>query len=392
MINLIESEIKKNWYTHSDYPLVSITCIAYNHEKFISEALDSFLMQKTNFPFEIIIDDDCSTDNTAKIIQKYVEKFPTLIKANLRKVNIGPAQNAIKCFERSCGKYVAFCEGDDFWTDANKLQFQIDQMKKYPMCNISFHPTEIINSLNLDQNEFLTMALDRNIPNLKDQNGKLIFAQYNQHNRKYDTYDCIAAGGGFMPTESIIIKKVAINNLLPEFKKTFLSDYLLQILGSLNGDALYLNKVMSVSRLHSSGIYTSILDDKMKLSKFELEIAKSLIIFDQYSKYHYHALLSKKILSRWKSFLDNHKLSLKEYIKLYEIFFVYLDVKQKNSFYDLISNDLSYKDVNYIRDTALTYENNNINFAYELMYIAFKLRPSGPFIRKKLELYRKRIK
>lgn len=109
-------------------PLVSIACITFNHESYIRRCIDGFLMQKTTFPFEIIIHDDASTDNTTNILQEYVDKYPNLITLIFQKENqlsqkINPLFEFV--FPNCQGKYIAFCEGDDYWTDAYKLQKQV---------------------------------------------------------------------------------------------------------------------------------------------------------------------------------------------------------------------------------------------------------------------------
>lgn len=106
-------------------PLLSILCITYNHDKFISEAIDSWLKQKINFKIEIIIGDDCSTDNTVLEIKKYL-KSNNHIKLIERSMNIGFMNNFIDTYKQCNGKYIAICEGDDYWSDKNKLQMQVD--------------------------------------------------------------------------------------------------------------------------------------------------------------------------------------------------------------------------------------------------------------------------
>lgn len=141
MIDILEEEITKDWGQWDvTKPLVSIRCITYNHENYISDALDGFLMQKTTFPFEIVVHDDASTDSTADIIRKYEEKYPNIVKPIYETENqyskpgypLGKIVNsALK------GKYVAFCEGDDYWIDENKLQMQVDFLEShsdYSMC------------------------------------------------------------------------------------------------------------------------------------------------------------------------------------------------------------------------------------------------------------------
>lgn len=116
-------------------PLVSIDCITYNHEAFISEAIESFLMQKTDFTFEILIHDDASTDQTATIIRDYEKKYPDIIKPIYQKENQYSQDVEISRqfqFPRAMGKYIAFCEGDDYWTDPYKLQKQVDFLEAHP--------------------------------------------------------------------------------------------------------------------------------------------------------------------------------------------------------------------------------------------------------------------
>ena len=106
-------------------PLLSILCITYNHDKFIGEAIDSWLEQKIDFKIEIIIGDDCSTDNTVLEIKKYL-KSNNYIKLIERSKNIGFMNNFIDTYKQCNGKYIAICEGDDYWSDKNKLQMQVD--------------------------------------------------------------------------------------------------------------------------------------------------------------------------------------------------------------------------------------------------------------------------
>ena len=116
-------------------PLVSILCLTYNHEPFICECLEGFLMQKTNFPFEILIHDDASTDKTANIIHEYEAKYPDIIKPIYQTENQYSKRVAITAnfqLPRAKGKYIALCEGDDYWTDPYKLQKQVDFLEANP--------------------------------------------------------------------------------------------------------------------------------------------------------------------------------------------------------------------------------------------------------------------
>lgn len=113
--------------------MVSICCITYNHEKFIRQALDGFIMQKASFPIEVLIHDDASTDDTANIIREYEKKYPEIIKPIYQTENQyskGVGISVTYNFPRAKGKYIAMCEGDDYWTDPLKLQRQVDFLEK----------------------------------------------------------------------------------------------------------------------------------------------------------------------------------------------------------------------------------------------------------------------
>lgn len=112
--------------------IVSVCMISYNHERFIRQALESACNQKTTFPFEIIIGDDCSIDNTQKIITEIVDQYPNLIIPILRDENLGVTKNSYDVKQHARGKYIAILEGDDYWTDEYKLQKQVDFLETHP--------------------------------------------------------------------------------------------------------------------------------------------------------------------------------------------------------------------------------------------------------------------
>ena len=126
---------------------VSVLCMAYNQEKYIRQTLESFVMQKTNFPFEVLINDDASTDKTPEIIKEFADKYPNIIKPVYQKENQyskGVSIHNDFLFPKAAGKYLAFCEGDDFWTDENKLQIQYDIMEKNPDCHLCLHKVRVV--------------------------------------------------------------------------------------------------------------------------------------------------------------------------------------------------------------------------------------------------------
>ena len=132
MFHKDHGEVIKNW--QGNQPIVSICCITYNHESYIEAALNGFLMQETNFPFEIVIHDDASTDNTARIIKEYEKKYPHIInpiyQIENQKSKYKSGMNPRFNYPRAKGKYIALCEGDDYWIDPYKLQTQVDFLEK----------------------------------------------------------------------------------------------------------------------------------------------------------------------------------------------------------------------------------------------------------------------
>lgn len=168
--------------------MVSIRCTAYNHEKYIRDALEGFVMQKTNFRFEAIVHDDASTDGTAAIIREYAEKYPDIIKPIYETENQYSKHDGslTKIMNSACkGKYIAMCEGDDYWTDPYKLQKQVDFLENNPGFTMVWHDACI------------------------ETNGKII-KQLNRYDKDCESAinEIIFNGGLFIPTASILVKKI----------------------------------------------------------------------------------------------------------------------------------------------------------------------------------------
>lgn len=265
-----EEEIMSLWQRDINKPLVSICCITYNHEDYIAEALDSFLMQETNFPFEILIHDDASTDSTAEIIRSYENKYPSLLKPIYQTENQyskGIKINSTFNFPRAEGEYIALCEGDDFWIDSKKLQFQIEKMREYSECHISFHPTIVVDNVTMT-NDFLS--------------------KHAEHDKIFSVQEIIQGDGGFCPTASLIIKKEVVENLPAFFADAPVGDYFLQILGSVHGGALYIDRTMSTYRIHPGGVWTSMMNNFEPLKNFAIKFSGTLQEMDEFFNFQYH--------------------------------------------------------------------------------------------------------
>jgi glycosyltransferase involved in cell wall biosynthesis len=133
MINKYKTEL-----IQMQEPLVSIKMITYNHLPFIARAIEGVLQQKTSFPFELVIGEDCSTDGTRMIVFEYQKKYPDIIRVVTSDKNVGMINNSYRTYKACRGKYIAFCEGDDYWHHLHKLQKQVDYLESHPECGLVF--------------------------------------------------------------------------------------------------------------------------------------------------------------------------------------------------------------------------------------------------------------
>ena len=216
---------------------VSIVCNTYNHEKYIKEALDSFLMQKTSFKYEVLVHDDASTDGTAAIIREYQQKYPEIIKPIFQKENQYSRQIKINYayqYPRATGKYIAICEGDDFWTDENKLQKQFDILEQHDDIDMCAHAAQRINAETGEPCKIIRPK---------------------KHDAILKTEEVIKGGGDYLATNSLFFRTSLFDNP-PEYVKLSVLDYLLQIYGSCRGGIYYLDDVMSVYRINVKDSWT----------------------------------------------------------------------------------------------------------------------------------------
>ena len=217
-------------------PMVSVFCNTYNQESYIRHCLDSLLAQKTNFEFELLITDDASTDGTSEIVRMYAEKYPQVIVAVLHEENQyskGKNQNIDFLFPRARGKYIAFCEGDDFWIDDHKLQNQFDAMEKTPSASWCVHSSVNVKA---DTEEHIS-----------------ILARYDSdtilHFPETDQYIQLAATASFF-VKYDIYKMYAT---APVCNVSCHGDFRMSRFFSLCGDTIYLAKPMSAYRVLAKG-------------------------------------------------------------------------------------------------------------------------------------------
>ncbi len=263
----------------NNLPLVSVLCAAYNHEKYIEDALKGFVNQETNFPFEVIVHDDASTDNTAEIIKEYEKKYPEIIKPIYQKENQYSRNVRITkdiLLPNAKGKYVALCEGDDFWIDKQKLQKQVNYMENNPDCNLTIHPANIItNEKIVQQTRYWDKEVNLRVEFIIDKGG---------------------GGGIIIPTASMVVKRdIAVQ--WPKWRVTAdIGDYPLQILSALTGTVHYLPDVMCCYRQGHAGSWTSRRSgNKEYLASHVLKMIKMQIELNDYTNDKYQSTISRKI-------------------------------------------------------------------------------------------------
>lgn len=217
--------------------MLTVVCVAYNQEKYISQALDGFVRQKTDFPFQVLVGDDASTDKTPDIIKRYAEQYPDLIKPLFRSENIGSARNSYDLFSRVQTPYVAICDGDDYWTDELKLQKQVDFLEKNSDFSICFHAVRLYDEDNAGRKKIF--------PGKKALEGKDVL----------ETKDLLKYN--FMQANSIVYRWNFEKMKLTENEFALLApgDWYLALMHSRYGKIKFFDEVMGVYRLNKDGIW-----------------------------------------------------------------------------------------------------------------------------------------
>lgn len=277
-----EKEITAQWKKIK----VSICMLSFNHEKYIEQALNSILNQKTEFGFEILLHDDASTDNSQVIIKQYQEKYPNIIKAILQEENqysqgIHPSTHFN--YPRANLEYIAICEGDDCWLDDSKLQTQIESLEKNKAVNFSFH--QAVRKHYLEEN-----ASDK------------IIGIYGSESTIIPYNDIIFRTQGWIPYASCIFRKPA-KDIFFEFikKRNYLTvgDLYFQLFGSLFNGALYIAKPMSLYRFAIPGSWTKeASENQTKKAKHEVAMIRSYYEINKVTNNKIETEINKLILQR----------------------------------------------------------------------------------------------
>lgn len=295
---------------------LSVCIITYNHSRFIDKAIQSVLNQNTTFDFEIIIADDCSSDNTRDIILSYKEQFPDKFKLIFQESNVGPKRNFYDLLTGSDKKYISYLEGDDFWIDDNKLQKQFDYLENNKDCS----------------------AVVGNAEKLSEE-GELLNIEVSCVKSKFDQKDFFS-GGGYFITSTIMFLREAIEDYSKLMQDINGGDRLLTILLTEKNNKIgCLNEKICAYRLHGGGVYSmksefvkykKIYDDflhyknssyySLYKSEINKKLSSSLYVMGRYYfeqkmwKEYFHALFSVIKLTSKSSKVFNFKMFVTNFI------------------------------------------------------------------------------
>lgn len=265
-------------------PLLTILCLTYNHEPFIAQALDGFLGQKTNFPIEILIGDDASTDNTAEIVEQYVKLHPKRIRFIKRPTNVGVKENGLDLRRRVRGKYLALCEGDDYWTDPTKLQQQVEFLEANPDYAVCFHPVIVRDENDSEKRSLFPTDLEEGEVPLS----RLLKSNCIQTNS-------VVYRWGFKEAEDHDV-------LTQEFQPR---DWFNHILHARLGKIHYIDRVMGVYRRHSGGMWSPFDTHTKRMRKWGLLHINFFRILNKKFNGKFEADFKSRMLSMYRDiYLD----------------------------------------------------------------------------------------
>lgn len=236
--------------------LISVCLITYNHSSFIEQALDSVLMQHHPYAWEVIVADDNSTDGTKEIILEYARRYPLLVKPIVRNANVGAYKNWIELLSAAKGKYTAYLEGDDFWTDRNKLLDQTRFMENNPAYSGCFHNSEE----RFEQDDTQASFLYCNFKGGRD----ITFADLSYAN--------------LIPSCSMFFKTELSHKIPSWVGKLKMGDWPFHLMNSSFGNYRYLPRVMGVHRIHKASTWMSQDPQKNKqhvIDAYEIMITES---------------------------------------------------------------------------------------------------------------------
>ncbi len=271
---------------------VSVLVITYNHEGFITKAIESVLMQKVDFDYEIVIGEDCSTDNTRNILIDYQKKHPDIIRLLLHERNLGlyGRYNFIETLNACQGQYIAMLEGDDYWTSPYKLQKQADFLDSHPECAICFHNVMVI----YDDSPGISHPFC--VPN---PNGFYMQGQPKPISTLEDLLK-----GNFIQTPAVMFRARLFEEFPRWFYLTPMGDWPLHIMNAQHGNIGYIDEIMGVYRIHDGGVWST----KGLIPKLQREI-ETYRFFNAHLNFRYNKFIKSKISLRYLWIAAEYKRS-----------------------------------------------------------------------------------
>lgn len=261
----------------NDGTMVTIICSTYNHEKFIRNALDSFLMQKTNFEFKVFIGEDHGSDHTADIIREYAKKYPDIIIPFIRKKNMGAQRNLIDLCQRATSPYIAFCEGDDYWTDPLKLQKQVNFMEENKNIAVCGTRTEIKAPLDWQFADWY-----------KKINGRIIIPDSNPSlkniKRIYQAYEYVS--NNILHTSTFFFRWNYDLNIPEWYYKGIIGDAPILLMQARLEPIALLSDVTSIYRINEGSVFFA-KDLNENFIKTRMEYVRWLSGFENFVKQNY---------------------------------------------------------------------------------------------------------
>jgi len=256
---------------------VSVVLLTYNHEKFIAQTIEGIVAQKVNFDFELVIGEDFSKDNTRTICEQYANKYPEIINLLPSDKNHGPNPNEVRTLRACSGKYIAICEGDDYWTDMHKLQKQADFLDANEDFTMCFSDVEVIDETGVN-NANCYPPLSKDV---------------------FTIEDIITAGYCIVPTATLFFRNI-LPDPLPQFYHNALgSDVALHLLLTDKGKAKYLKEKTAVYRHHFGGL-TKTEENIRKRDEGEIIMYE---LADKYFNYKYTDVFKKQLFRLSKMML-----------------------------------------------------------------------------------------
>lgn len=272
-------------------PLVVIRCITYNHEAYLRDALEGFVMQKTDFPFVAVVHEDASKDGTPNVLREYSEKYPDIILPIFEMDNQYSQQNGVlsaimnKACEATGAKYIAVCEGDDYWTDPLKLQKQFDALEANPDCSIALNRVLRVNRER--QSLHSTIPLENHFREGIITLQEMLKEQFYLGNWTFQTSSYFY--------RAFLCKEVSLNKETI-FKKFPYGDMPLLLTCLMAGNGYFLSETMGCYTVLSGGYNSTMKANRVQAGKNYLKVSEGLKDFNKYTHYIYDKELSRAII------------------------------------------------------------------------------------------------